>query len=101
MITYMKDITRLGFLFFILTYVALLLWLYRGVTGGYNFCLPSSDPFNLVALAAGVFGTLTLAAYSRHSRGSMRALGIITFAFGVSIALIVIIRFFSGISICG
>lgn len=95
-----KGLERTGFIFFVLTYVALFIWLYRGVTSGYDFCLPSADPFNLLAILAGVCGVITLAAYSKHSRGSLRALGIITFTFGVSVALAVALRFFTGISIC-
>lgn len=97
----MKNLDRTGFIFFVLTYVLIFVWLYRGVTSGYNFCLPSNDPLNLLAVFAGITGIITLATYSRHTRGMMRALGIITFAFGVSLALIVIIHYFAGISVCG
>ncbi len=94
------DLQRTGFIFFVLTYVSILLWLYRGVTQGYSFCLPSNDPFNLLAIFAGLCSIVTLVTYSKHSRGSMRALGVITFAFGVSLALIVSFQFFMGVAIC-
>ncbi|MDR3547683.1 MAG: hypothetical protein P4M11_05350 [Candidatus Pacebacteria bacterium] len=97
----MQKIERVGYLFFILTYVSVFAWFYRGVTSGYNFCLPSNDPFNILALIAGVGGIGSLIAYSRHGRRSMRALGIITFAFGVTVALTVILRYFLDVSVCG
>jgi hypothetical protein len=96
----MKRLERSGYLFFILTYICILGWFYKGVTEGYSFCLPSHDPFNVLALLAGISGIVTLAAYSRHEKGSMRALGVITFAFGVSIALVVILRYFLQVPLC-
>jgi hypothetical protein len=96
----LKTFFTTGAVFFVLTYLSFFIWLYYGVTNRYNFCLPPNDPMNLFGLLAGACGIITLMKYSNHERGNVRALGIITFAFGVGFELVVALRLVVGVPMC-
>ena len=89
----MKTSSVYSPIFFVGTYVLAMLWIFPGISKNFNFCLAPNHPANLLGLLAGVCGMVTLYYYGKHERGGIRAMGIITFLFGMLVLGIVIYRF--------
>jgi uncharacterized membrane protein HdeD (DUF308 family) len=89
-----------SYIFFLLTYMFIAIWLYKGITVAYTFCLTNHSYINIFGLLAGITGILTIPSYITHQKGTMRIIGIFTLIIGVSTALIVCYRFFVGPMIC-
>jgi hypothetical protein len=96
----MKNIKKLGPIYFILTYVLAFVWLYKGVSTKFQFCLSSHHLINILGIIAALFGLLTFYAYNGHEKGNVRALGIITLLFGLVVLAVVAYRFFDVTQTC-
>jgi hypothetical protein len=96
----MKIFYRYSYVFFILTYVFIAAWLYKGVVGNYDFCLSGSSRENIFALLAGISALLTVPAYINHERLSVKAFDLFTILIGLSAVAIVAYRFFAVLSMC-
>jgi hypothetical protein len=96
----MKTLSRSGYLFFIATYVFLGLWLYKGITATYHFCLAGNSSVNILGLLCGLSALLTVPFYVNHQRSSIKSFGYFTLCLGIAVLLIVIYRFVSVTPVC-
>jgi hypothetical protein len=96
----MQRIKKLGPIYFLLTYVVAFIWLWRGVSAEFQFCMPSHHLINLLGVISLLFGLLTFYAYTGHEKGNVRALGLITLTFGLIIFAVIVYRFFAVSQVC-
>ena len=96
----MQIFKKFGPLYFTATYLLVLWWLFKAVSTKFQFCLQSHSSINIIGLLAGLFGLLTLLAYSGHEKGNVRGLGIITFIVGALVFFVVVYRYFGVTTAC-
>ncbi|HTH93031.1 MAG TPA: hypothetical protein VL576_00935 [Candidatus Paceibacterota bacterium] len=96
----MKWFYRYSYIFFILTYVFLALWLFKGIGQNYSFCLSNRSSYNVFGVLTGISALLTIPAYVTHEKLTMKAFDLFTILVGLSALVIVCYRFFMVIKIC-
>jgi len=92
----MKKLKSLGPIYFIITYLLIIVWLFKAVSTHFQFCLTSHSALNIIGLTASLFSLFTFLAYNNHEKGNIRALGIITLIIGILVLYVIVYRFFNG-----